>query len=123
MRKGLFLMDDKTKNKYIEIMNKKAKMGIKPTLEECCNGLQFYIQSLAKKHINEGSVDMIEDFYQQGYLAICQHYDEYDPKLSAPTTFFQNHIKHEIQKSADNTVHKMSSHYSKRNRDINKEFS
>lgn len=115
-----FHMSEEEKQKAIKVMNDKYKKGEKPTLEECCEGLTCFIMQIASKYINTNSASMAEDFYQQGFLAICEHYEDYDPSCGAPTTFFQGHIKGAIQKNSDNSVQKISPYYSKRKREIEK---
>ena len=58
------------------------------------------IRKLIKKYcssfVNEGNYN---DFVQTGIIAVLSHLDEYEPENCVPSTYFYDHIKHDLIKS------------------------
>lgn len=63
--------------------------------------LENYFISMINKLHRTMSSDF-EDQMQQCYLALCEHYDQYDPHLSTPTSFFTKYIVQYTKQALDN---------------------
>ncbi len=67
-----------------------------------CNLLENYIKKLiAVKHRTIGAD--YQDLIQQGYLAVCEQLDNYDPHLGMPTSYFTEFINQYTKDACDNS--------------------
>ncbi len=77
---------------------KAGKISRQEYCEHILEVLEFYIKSrITAKHRTLGAD--YEDLMQQGYLAIMEKVDVYDPRRSRPTSFFTDYID-QFQKDA-----------------------
>lgn len=95
-------------------------MQKKLSLAETIDQLQAYITTLYSKYRPVSGPSYDEDFRSEAIVAICEHYDDYNPDKGSLTTFFAPHIKHAIQGFFDTQICKTTGHYSKKGRDIDR---
>lgn len=92
----------------------------KPSLETLCKTLYPFITKLYNTSFHMNGINFREDLIQEGQLAICEHYEEYDANLAEPTTFFRPHILHRMQEFVNGSVFNTTGHYSKNMKLISK---
>lgn len=99
--------------------NKNQQSKQKTSLEEMCINLYPFVVNCCTS-FNMNGTAYREDLIQEGQLAICEHYDEYDANIAEATTFFRPHILHRMQEFINGSVFNTTGHYSKNMKLISK---
>lgn len=86
---------------------------MKLSLEEIINQLTPLVEHFAQKFKMNDTINVREDLVQEGRLAICQYYNDYDETKSKPSTFFTPHIKHAMVEYVNHEVFNTTTHYTK----------
>ncbi len=105
------LKENKIRNKFFGIMdvyhNQDAKLGMELAIKE----MTPFIHYIIKKRFSSYSKHY-EDLLSQGTIGVMVGLPKYDPNISAPSTFFNFYIMHEISRYVDTFAKKTSSYYS-----------
>jgi len=104
---------DKNKKTY-EIMLKYYSEDEKTHNEGCSEfieSIRYYIYQIIHQKYSGYVHDYFSDLYSEGVIGVLADLPNYDPTKSAPTTYFDIRIKHQINIYISTQINKISSHY------------
>lgn len=111
------------RDKFFEIMKNYNEGRAELAMEQAIEGLNSFMHDHIQRKFPTYMNQYYDDMYQQAAIGIIKALPNYNPALSAPTTYFDIYIYHEIDDWIIKNVNKTTTHYSMNMNRINKAYS